>query len=85
MTNSKHDLPHDGVVNFVSRGKNVCDGVGAILSLAYEHEGERLEDDPDAETTLSMLRMESLMTLARASVDNPGPAGAADADKQDTD
>lgn len=64
----KNDLPHDGVLHFVSRVKDVSNGVGAILALAYEHEGERLEDGIGSETTIGMLQMESLMTLARASV-----------------
>lgn len=41
---------------------------GAVLALAYEHEGERLEDGIGSDTTIDMLKMESLITLARASV-----------------
>jgi hypothetical protein len=65
----KNDLPHDGVMSFVSKVKGICDGVGAVLALNYAHEGERLEaNDLAPETTLSMIEMESLMTLARASM-----------------
>jgi hypothetical protein len=63
----KNDLPHEAVLNFASTVKNVCDGVGAVLALAYAHEGERLQDGLGAETTVSMLEMESLMNLARTS------------------
>ncbi len=66
----RHDLPHDGVINFLSKVKNVCNGLGTVLALNYQNEGERLEgNDLAPETTLSMIEMESLMTLARASTE----------------
>jgi len=63
----ENTLPRDGVLFFVSRVKEVCDGVGAVLALNYEHEGERLAEDKTH--AVGPLHMESLMTLARASLD----------------
>ena len=66
----RHDLPHEAVIGFLSKVKNVCDGVGAVLALNYAHEGERLEaNDLAPETALTMIEMESLMSLARASTE----------------
>ena len=65
----KNDLPHDAVINFLSKVKDVSNGLGVVLALNYAHEGERLEaNDLDPKTTLTMIEMEGLMALSRASV-----------------